>query len=320
MEKNIYKWINGNIDVINSKSFNSEKELQDLIEILIKNEKNFLGNKIVAYKREHKTESGRPDFVLMNTEGDLLIMECKIINNSHSRRKVLTQLLDYVANFRFTDINLSNWVILHESAKDILNPDNINKELYIICDEIYASLHNLVNFLKDKDIIINLVTLNLFLLNNNKYLTITPHVTLMERNISMGTVQIFLNSISDLKIRNSFENFINITNYNKSLADIKKQATKRLSIHIKGVNEKFPIWFSQRTVRNIDYDNISFPKEFFCNCSNETYKKIQTDLYDFFKNNLNIIEKDDVWAYLKIEDLSSVDFEKILTDINKNLK
>lgn len=318
MEKKIYFLDDNQLQIINSIEFDNEYDLQEVLEKMIKLESRFLNHKIIAYKRELPTNanSGRPDFVLINSEGEIIIIECKLTKNAQSRRKVVSQLLDYTANIPNIN-NFAGWQVLIENIDNVEIVQN-NPNLYIVCDKIDNSLHNLVEFLVSKNIEINLITTNKFLINSLTYYTLTPHLSPQEKSENYNAIEAFLNSVNRIN-QSQISDLINVVVRNKPIAVVKKQKTKRLSIHILGISEKFPIWLSQNEVRNIACDNISIPKSSFCPCSINSYNDIIIEVKIILGNNLIEYQHDDVAFYIDVNKINLEDFENLIKQIKTKL-
>lgn len=78
MEKHLFKFDNSTIEKKVAEKYDDEKSLQNFLKALIKSGKRLLLKKIIVYRHEVKTDSGRPDFVLIDLEGKIIILDEKL--------------------------------------------------------------------------------------------------------------------------------------------------------------------------------------------------------------------------------------------------
>ena len=317
MEKNIYQFNGGKIKKIIPETFNKEIDMQDLLEQMIREEKRLFQHKVIAYKREFSTNSGRPDFLLINEDNELIIIECKLVKNSGSRRKVVAQLLDYSANYEDI-VPDKTWEMIVETDFD----DYEAKEpiLYIITDGIEKQLHKIYTYLSKRGIEININTINKFIINKETYFTITPHFTdedKIEENKKLESqINIFIDSFNENK--EIVKEIIELTKKNQ-FTRIKKNKRKRLSIHMINDDNKFPLWVSNYGIRNISFENISIPKSTFCPCDEKIYDKIISKLKENLKEKIVEYYHDDVAYYIKLEDIDEKIYSNILKIIEEEI-
>jgi hypothetical protein len=307
MEKSIFTKKNNNIEKIKPIHFSDEKILQDFIEEIIKKEHSLLSMKIIGYKREVSTISGRSDFVLVDTNGRPIIIECKLFGNPEIRRNVIAQLIDY-ASEQNELLKIKDWIKFTNDDIEI-DIENNDIMLCIICDGVPTQLHRIIDFLNNKGIIIKIITINKFSINNVEYFTITSHETEpeIENRYSQELLKEKVKTFSEYpeKIKIIIEKSRMI---GKNIAI--KPGKKRISIHINGLDEKFAIWLSQPGIRGIKKANISIPKFTFQPCSEEKYENIIKKIKQNF--NIHELNYDDVMYYIEIDEV----FERITEFIN----
>ncbi len=317
METNLYRFNNSEVTRIVSSAYDDEKSLQVLLEHLIRSEKRLLGNKIVAYKREIQTDSGRPDFVLLDSEGRIILVECKIISNEGIRRKIIAQLLDYTVYL--SQIKQSKgWVFLSPevSPNDVRECEDEEPLLIIVCDKVHHQLHRLVTFLETKTIEIKIVTINKFCLGDDVLYTITTHDSEPDqiKSSSVERLNTQIESFKEDKL--SVKNILESVETLSTIAKI-KGGKKRIAIHIIGASERFAIWISQRGLRQIQTANISIPKAIFQPCSegsSEKIFKILAGKYQTITHN-----HDDVYAYIELEKVKNI-VGDVINTIYENLE
>lgn len=91
--------------VCNSSAFMNETELQDLIEerpsvLSVISKINKQESPLVIIGRELSVQSGAIDFLAVDIEGNLYIIETKLAQNPELRRTVIGQVLEYSSNLR----------------------------------------------------------------------------------------------------------------------------------------------------------------------------------------------------------------------------
>ena len=302
MEKDIFKFSATGLKKIKSEKFSEEKDLQNLLENIIKNEKKLLSHKIIGYKREHKTSAGRTDFLLVDTEGRVIITECKLVNNEQIRRKIIAQLIDYASDY--SDIlKIKDWITLTGERVEI-DIENNEPLFCIVSDGIHPELHRINTFLTSKNFIIKMITINKFTINNNQYFTISAHESEPD-NLSETSIEKL--NFKIVSFGNDAEKVRSVLQVIKSrFSDVSiKLGKKRIAIHVIGSEEKFAIWLSQAGIRGIEHANISIPKSTFEPCSQESYDKIIKKLEENFT--LNVINYDDVMYFLNLDmDIDSI--------------
>jgi len=314
MEKDIFTIADNNILKIESQKFDNEKSLQDIIEQLIKTEKKLLSYKIIGYKREHKTNSGRPDFILVDTDGRIIIIECKIINNEQIRRKIIAQLIDYASDYSDL-LKITDWISLSGEKVEV-DLENNEPILCIISDAVHPELHRVGLFLKSKNFDIKMITLNKFNIMSHEYYTITPHET---EPYSLNESLIEKMNIKIASFGKDAENIRSIINIARERFPniVIKLGKKRIAIHVSGSEEKFALWLSQEGIRSIDKTNISIPKIGFEPCSEASYKAVT----DSIKKIVDIIEinHDDVMYYIPIDGIID-SIVKLFEVVSDNIK
>jgi hypothetical protein len=313
MEKNLYHFDNEECQRIRPEEFDKEELMQDILEKIIKHEKYFFEHRIIAYCREPKiSNAGRADFFLLDNEQRLIIIECKRSQDAGIRRKVIAQLIDYASNSRTQELRNVKWKKLGEDVKDITLSGS-EPILYVVADKINKELHRITQFLKEKQITINLATVNKFNLNNKYYYSITPHLSKDFKIESKDSVESFLKTVKNSSM---FAAIIQLTDESRYIANVKRQKTMRMSIHIKGSEERFPLWLSQENMRNINKENISFPKPTFCPCSTDSYDKVIQKVKELLKDSLIQHEHGDVSYYVAIEHVDKEKYMEILEVIS----
>jgi hypothetical protein len=307
MEKNIFTYKNNNIEKIKPIRFSDEKTLQNFIEEIIKKEHSLLSMKILGYKREVNTISGRSDFVLVDTNGRPIIVECKLFDNQEIRRKVIAQLIDY-ASEQNELLKIHDWIKFTNEDIEI-DIENNDIMLCIICDGVPTQLHRIIDFLNNKGIIIKIITINKFTINKFEYFTITSHET--EPEIENRYSQELLKE--KMGTFNEYSEKIEIIIEKSRMVGkniVIKPGKKRIAIHINGLDEKFAIWLSQSGIRGIEKANISIPKFTFQPCTEEKYDNIIKNLKRSFS--IKELNFDDVMYYIEIDEV----FERIIEFIN----
>lgn len=115
----------GDVSPIDFGTFESEKELQDLIE---RNPEILpIDADLMILAREFQCGSGVADFVAVDMQtGQLVIIETKLYRNG-DRRRVVAQVLDYAADMYDQDLTylerrvpVETWAMLGDSALEVL--------------------------------------------------------------------------------------------------------------------------------------------------------------------------------------------------------
>jgi hypothetical protein len=314
MEKDLFTYDESVLRKIKPNKFENEKDLQDMLEKMINNEKNLLSHKIVGYKREYKSASGRPDFLLVDSDGRIIIVECKRVDNEQIRRKIIAQLIDYASDYSEL-LKINDWISLTGESVEI-DLDNSEPLLCIISDGIHPELHRLNAYLTNKNLIIKLITINKFEIDEKQYYTITPHETepVDLNNSYIEKLNFQINSFNG--DRDNIRSIITTAKERFSNVSI-KAGKKRIAIHINGSDEKFAIWLSQKGIRNIVETNISIPKQTFEPCSVISYNKVIEQLKINFK--MKEYNHDDVMFYIALDDvIDSV--IKLIENISDNIE
>ena len=84
--------------------FNNEEDLQQILynspEILLSNnELNIPPYEKIVKKKEYPTARGSIDIVFITENGDIILVETKLLKNPESKRKVVAQAIDYAKSF-----------------------------------------------------------------------------------------------------------------------------------------------------------------------------------------------------------------------------
>ena len=130
----LYKITNDSVEIIESSTFEDEKELQNLtikypeiLDLLTESEIN-----PILIRDEIRISSGRLDNFLVDTEATPILIEVKERNNDELRRKVAGQLLDYAST-------ISSDLIDIDFEKEVLNScDKYGFEKEKVIENLYS--------------------------------------------------------------------------------------------------------------------------------------------------------------------------------------
>jgi len=90
-----------NWELVHSSSYMNEKELHKLLadspDLIPAQDLREGVSQLVAIVREYRVPIGYIDLLGFTTEGDIAVVECKLANNSESKREVIGQVLEYGA-------------------------------------------------------------------------------------------------------------------------------------------------------------------------------------------------------------------------------
>jgi hypothetical protein len=166
------------VSPVETSTFESEKELQDLIE---RNPEILpIDADLMILAREFQCGSGAADFVAVDMQtGQLVIVETKLYRNG-SRRRVVAQVLDYAADMFDQDLEyleqrvpVSAWEELDGTAQEVL-ADSLREgdfRLVIVMDQVDDSVSKVARYFQSAGVKfkIDLVTVSLATLGGTRF-------------------------------------------------------------------------------------------------------------------------------------------------------
>lgn len=313
MESGLFTIKDAELHKIKPTCFGNERDITDLLERILKSETEFISHRIIAYKRGNGPSTGRPDFVLVDSDGRIIIVACKRADNEYTRRKQIAQFIDYAADYSELSINM-DWISLTGESVKI----DIGKSEPIVCiisDGIHPCPRRVNAFPHGKGLPIMHVSFNQFETAAMRYYTITPQET-EPSGMNVAALENLNARIDSFESdRDKVRQIVNAIK-DRYPDMVIKTGKKRIALHIVGAEETFGIWLSQKGIRDIGESNISIPKHTLEKCSANSYNRIIEQLKFDFK--LKEINNDDVMYYIALDDvLESV--VKLIEDIYDNI-
>ena len=168
--------------------------------------------------REYSTSRGPIDIVFITDNGDIVIVETKLLKNSESHRTVVAQAIDYAKSFSEETVDLIKKKIrkrnidysifdVNKSFESILdkNIKNGNYQILIVGDEIHPNILGMVESIQSAphlSFTVNTMSLNLFEVEKEK-IVINPRIESKTLEIERSVISIEIINGNEIRIDSS---------------------------------------------------------------------------------------------------------------------
>jgi hypothetical protein len=161
--------------------------------------------------REYRTQRGPIDIVYITDNGDIILVETKLLKNPESHRTVVAQAIDYAKAFANEDVqSLKDKISNNGSASVFDNNKNIdlilatnikagNYQVLIVGDEIHSNILGMVDAIQSAphlSFTLSAISLNPFKVNDDEYI-VFPEIE--SRTVEVERSVISIEILDDIK-------------------------------------------------------------------------------------------------------------------------